>query len=140
MHNHSSTVLSKFHHTMAAVAVASVLAAARLTAAPLRTLAVTPAGIVRNVTCPLAADENDVVIKAEELPQVIRDYVAKEMPNGKITEARKDYKGNKEKTGDHFTFEVEVKDGKKEYELKFAPDGKFLKKRELAGDEPDDKK
>ena len=88
----------------------------------------------------LEKDDDDVVIKAEELPQVIRDYIAKDMPAGKITEARKDYKGNKSKTGDKFTYEVDVKDGNKEYELRFSNDGKFLKKRENAGDEPVEKK
>ena len=85
-------------------------------------------------------DDNDVVIKIDELPQSIRDYIAKDMPDSKITEARKDFKGNKEKTGENFIYEVEVKQGKKEYEFKFSPDGKLLKKREEAGDEPDDKK
>lgn len=88
----------------------------------------------------LAADDNDVVIKVEELPQSIRDYIAKDMPDGKITEARKDYKGNKEKKGDNFTYEVSVKQGKKEFEFRFASDGKLIKKREEAGDEPDEKK
>lgn len=85
-------------------------------------------------------DDNDVVIKVDELPKAIRDYIAKDMPDSKITEARKDFKGNKEKTGENFIYEVEVKQGKKEYEFKFSPDGKLLKKREEAGDEPDDKK
>ena len=91
----------------------------------------------RHVHQLLDKDDNDVVIKTEELPKAIRDYIAKEMPDAKIAEARKDYKGNKERTGDNFTYEVDVKDGKKEYELRFTPDGKLLKKRENAGDQLD---
>lgn len=97
-------------------------------------------GDLQQVLHLLAADDNDVVIKAEDLPKAIRDYIAKEMPDAKVTEARKDYKGNKEKTGENFTYEVDVKQGKKEYELRFSPDGKLLKKRENAGDDADDKK
>ena len=80
-------------------------------------------------------DDNDVVIKVEELPQSIRDYIAKDLPGSKITEARKDY-GNKEHKGDKFVYEVDVTQGKKEYEFKFSREGKLLKKREEAGDEP----
>ena len=97
-------------------------------------------GDLRQVIRLLDKDDNDVVIKAEDLPKTIRDYISKEMPDAKITEARKDYKGNKEKTGDNFTYEVDVKEGKKEYELRFSPDGKLLKKRENAGDDTEDKK
>ncbi len=51
-----------------------------------------------------------------------------------VKEARKDF-GSKEHTGDRYTYEVDVTQGKKEYELKFDHDGKLLKKREEAGDD-----
>ncbi|HWE95526.1 MAG TPA: hypothetical protein VG269_16290 [Tepidisphaeraceae bacterium] len=126
---------------LAAAAAAVTACASAGFAAALAPAAEAPAdNNIQSVTRLLDKDDNDVVIKVEELPKVIRDYIAKDMPDGKITEARKDYKGSKEKKGDNFTYEVEVKQGKKEYEFKFSPEGKLLKKREEAGDDADDKK
>lgn len=127
------------HLLVTAAAAVTACASAGFAAAP-TSAGDAPAGNdLRDIIRLLDKDDNDVVIKVEELPKVVRDYIAKEMPDGKITEARKDYKGNKEKKGDNFTYEVEVKQGKKEYELRFSPDGKLLKKREEAGDDADDK-
>ncbi len=122
----------------ATLAAAAALAAAGFIAHPAEEAAAPALGDSLPIRL-MAKDENDVVIKTEDLPKSVRDYIAKEMPDAKITEARKDYKGNKEKKGDNFTYEVDVKQGSKEYELRFGSDGKFMKKRENAGDEPDEK-
>jgi hypothetical protein len=133
-----SAIVRKCLFAAAMAAVALCLPPAYVTAAPSQS-DLSSNRDLRDITRLLEKDDNDVVIKAEDLPKTIRDYIAREMPSAKITEARKDFKGNKEKTGDNFTYEVDVKDGAREYELKFAPDGKLLKKRENAGDEPDKK-
>lgn len=69
--------------------------------------------------------ETENEISVASLPKVVSDAIAKEIPAGKIEEAEK------AETSDKGTiYEVEVKNGKKEYEVVVNSNGKILKKEE----------
>lgn len=75
--------------------------------------------------------EREVEIK--DLPKAVSDAIKKKYPNAKMEEAEEVTADNKT------TYEVAVKNGKKELELTLDASGKILKEEEEDEDEDDDK-
>ena len=74
-------------------------------------------------------------IKTSELPAGVAEYCKKNYPNHKISEASKITEANGK-----VSFEVELQNGKEEFDVIFDDKGSFLKKEVGGKDEDDDKK
>lgn len=61
----------------------------------------------------------------EELPQAVRDAIAKEYPKAKVLQCEKIIKGSSTQ------FEVVLKSGKAKYEVVFEPDGRIVEKEKF---------
>jgi hypothetical protein len=72
-----------------------------------------------------AQEENDEKVPLDKVPAVVKDGVKAKFPKAKILSAQKgDVDGTK-------VFEFMLKEGKKEWEVAFTPDGKFHSSEEL---------
>lgn len=69
-------------------------------------------------------------IKNSELPQPVLVIIAKEFADYKIKEAEK-----AESVDKGVFYEVELKSGKKNYEIQFSAEGKMIKKEEIRKEE-----
>ncbi len=76
--------------------------------------------------------ETEVEIKVSELPKSVSDYVTKNYPDHKLSEASKitDAEGK-------ISYEAEVKKGKEEMDLIFDSNGAFVKKEVDAHEDKD---
>ena len=78
-------------------------------------------------TAPAGAQEKKVVVKPSDLPASIRKAIKEAFPNGEIVKIQKEVEGD-----DPGQYDIDVRDGSKEFEVEVSPDGKIIEIDEKA--------
>ena len=82
--------------------------------------------LVVTITSIVYAKEEKVSIQQSELPQVIKNAIEKEFPNGSILQIEKEIEGE-----DPGQYDMNILSDHKEYEVEISPEGKIIEIKEL---------